>query len=221
MLRAGRAAFATLLDTWPDAGSVTICCGKGNNAGDGYVLAGLARELGLGVQLVQVGDADALAGDAAVARDWARARGVTQLDSPPCELRGAVVVDALLGTGARGELRSEFAALVDAINASGRGVLALDVPTGVQADTGEVASVAVRAAVTTTFIGRKFGLFTGPGVSYAGRVRFADLGVPPDVLAAVPGCPLLRWSELPPLPGRDPNAYKQSQGHVVVVGPCH
>ena len=71
MQRAGRAAFAELLDRWPSAASICVCCGKGNNAGDGYIVAGLACELGLAVQLVQLGEASERVGDAARARDWA------------------------------------------------------------------------------------------------------------------------------------------------------
>ena len=218
MQRAGRVAFAELLQRWPSVASISVCCGKGNNAGDGYVVAGLARELGLAVQLIQLGDPHMLVGDAARARDWAMARGLAQTDGPSAQLRGEVIVDALLGTGFIGGLRPAYTEMVGAINASQAGVLALDIPTGVVADTGAVGGDAVRADVTVSFVGRKIGLYTGPGKSWAGDVIFDDLSMPADVLHQVSGCPLLRYSQQAPMPRRDPNAYKQNQGHVLVVG---
>jgi NAD(P)H-hydrate epimerase len=100
-------------------------------------------------------------------------------------------------------------------------VLALDLPTGVDADTGAATDPAVRAAVTVMFIGRKLGLYTGAGVAFAGRREFAGLGVAKPVYRQVPGCPLLDYAGLGSecrLPPRDPGAYKQSFGHVAVIG---
>ncbi|MEQ8858804.1 MAG: NAD(P)H-hydrate dehydratase [Pseudomonadales bacterium] len=221
MLRAGRAAFRELLDRWPECRRVVVCCGKGNNAGDGYVVAGLARESGLAVTLWQLGSAADLGGDAARARDWAAARGVEPRPGPPSAVDGDVVVDALLGTGLRGELAGPFAACAVAINSSGLPVLAIDIPTGVNADTGSAAANAVWAAVTVTFIGRKLGLFTGPGIAHAGTVVFDDLSVPGAVYRALPGCPWLRYPALPSgyrLAARDANVYKQALGHLLVIG---
>ncbi|MBX3707224.1 MAG: NAD(P)H-hydrate dehydratase [Pseudomonadales bacterium] len=224
MTRAGQAALDCLLERWPDARALTVCCGKGNNAGDGYVVAALARRLGLAVELLQVGDPAALEGDAALARDMAQASGVAVAGAWPDAPAGDVVVDALLGTGLRGPLRPPYAAAVNWINGSGRPVLALDLPTGVDADTGSVTDPVVRAAVTISFIGRKLGLYTGPGRSVAGARRFAGLGVGAPVYRQVDGCPLLEYPELPAayrVPARDPGAYKQSFGHVLVVGGDH
>lgn len=220
MQRAGRAAFAELLQRWPGVKSISVVCGKGNNAGDGYIVAGLALELGLHVQIIQVGDPGDLQGDAGRARDWAYEKGLGTVHGPDAPLEGQVIVDALLGTGFAGALRPQFAQLAQRINDGGAdcGVLALDIPTGVLADTGVSVPGAVRADVTVTFIGRKAGLFTGPGVSLAGDVVYASLGLPDDVLRDVAGCPLLRMDEQPSLPGYDRNAYKQLQGHVAVVG---
>lgn len=225
MQRAGRAAFRVLTQHWPEAASITVCCGKGNNAGDGYLVAGLAQQAGLRVTLVQLGDPAALRGDAARARDWAASLGVDAQAGPPENIEGAVVVDALLGTGIEGELRPPFAETAARINDSGRPVLAIDVPTGVSADTGAVTEHAVRAAVTVTFIGRKLGLYTGPAVSHAGAVVFDDLGVPGAVYRAVPGgCPRLHYDTLTDayrLPARDANVHKHALGHLVVVGGDH
>jgi hydroxyethylthiazole kinase-like uncharacterized protein yjeF len=221
MERAGRAAFERLLQRWPRAGRITVCCGKGNNAGDGYVVATCAREAGLAVELLHVGDPALLTGDAALARDRAIAAGVTIARNWPESPSGDVIVDALLGTGLRGALTPAYADAVRWINAAGRPVLALDLPTGVDADTGAVTEPAVRAALTVSFIGRKLGLHTGAGVSFAGEREFVSLGVAASVYRQVAGCPLLDYRTLAPdrrLPPRDPGAYKQSFGHVAVIG---
>ncbi|MEQ9004608.1 MAG: NAD(P)H-hydrate dehydratase [Pseudomonadales bacterium] len=224
MQRAGSAAFETLLQRWPRARRLAVVCGKGNNAGDGYVIAGIARRLGLSVRLLQVGEAAALGGDAARARDWAAECGVAPESAAAVPADADVVVDALLGTGLRGGLAGDFAAAAAAINASDRPVLAVDVPSGVHVDTGSAAEGAVRAAVTVTFIGRKLGLHTGAGLDHAGEVIYRDLGVPEAVFRELPGCPWWRYEALPDayrVPPRGRNAYKHALGHVVVVGGDH
>lgn len=224
MQRAGRAAFEVLLQRWPDARRLVICCGRGNNAGDGYIIAGQAREIGLAVRLLQVGDADALRGDAARARRWAADRGVHPEIDDARPLQADVVVDALLGTGFRGTLDGPFAALSGRINAAGVPVLAVDVPSGVSADTGAADARAVRASVTVSFIGRKLGMHTGPGMSCCGDVVQQTLGVHAGVQRAVPGVPWWRYDGLPGwarLPRRDANIHKHALGHVVVVGGDH
>ena len=215
MLRAGRAAFDELATRWPRARSITVFCGKGNNAGDGYVIAGLARETGFDAQILQVG-AGHLKGDAALARQWAAERGATP-EPADAAARGEVLVDALLGTGLQGPPREAFADAVSRINAGGRPVLAVDVPTGISGDTGAAPGAAVRADVTVSFIGAKLGLHTGPGLSLRGDLIHARLGVPQSVFDAVPGCPLLTFQPewLPPL---GVNLYKHRAGHLVVVG---
>ena len=236
MQRAGRAAFDVLADHWPSARSITLFCGKGNNAGDGYIVAGLARQLGFDVQLLQI-DPGELQGDAAKARDWAAAQGVkptpaNETPAPTSEtprptnetptpmsetLRGDVLVDALLGTGLKGVLREPYLGAARRINASGRPVLALDVPTGVNGDTGGLAGEAVRADVTVSFIGPKLGLHTGPALGHRGELAHAGLGVPPSVLEAVPGCPLLKFDKCA-LPRLEPSLYKHRMGHLAVLG---
>ncbi len=215
MLRAGRAAFDVLTNRWPEARSITVFCGKGNNAGDGYVIAGLAHVMGLDAQVIKVG-AGGLRGDAELARQWAAERGVAP-DPAVAAPRGEVLVDALLGTGLNGPPRESFARVVRRINAGGRPVLAVDVPTGLNADTGGVCGEAVRADVTVSFIGPKLGLHTGQGLVLRGELVPADLGVPPSVLNAVPGCPLLMF-EPQSLPSLDPSLHKHRAGHLVVVG---
>ena len=229
MKRAGRAVFDEVRHRWPGGRSITVVCGSGNNAGDGYIVAGLAEEAGLDTTLLQVGDADRLRGDAARARDWALSVGV--VTSPFADgralARSDVVVDALLGTGVKGAVRPDHAAAIERVNSAGkaagkaagksagRPVVAVDLPSGVSADTGAVLGKAVHATVTVTFIGRKLGLFTGEGVDHAGEVVFDSLGVPDDVYGAAAGLRVLA----PPAPRqRLPSAHKNQFGHVLLIG---
>ena len=226
MKRAGLAAFDALTATFDACTSITVVCGKGNNAGDGYIVAGLARESGMRVELLQLGDPAGLQGDAATARDWALGSGVDirRLDeaAPQVEIGGEVVVDALLGTGITGEIRAGFAKAVDAINAAGRPVVAIDIPSGLDADTGAVLGKAVCADLTVTFIGPKRGLYTGAGVDRVGRVVYAPIGVPREVLDSIDGVPVARWSDWSRrLPERSRGAHKHLSGHVLVVGGDH
>lgn len=226
MRRAGRAVFDLLLDGWPRLRRLSICCGRGNNAGDGYVVAELALAAGFEVELIQLGDPGLLSGDAATARDDALSAGVRIIASEDGGVSpsGEVVVDALLGTGIKGPPRAPFARMIDAMNEYGRPVIAVDIPSGVAADTGAAAGAAVRAHTTVTFIGRKIGLYTGQGVALAGRRHFVSLGVGADVHARVEGLNWLTFAELaesPGLPVRTAEAYKQALGHVVVVGGDH
>lgn len=223
MRRAGRAVFEQMLAGWPGITRLSICCGKGNNAGDGYVVARLALEQGFEVELIQIGDQGALTGDAATARDEALALGlnITRTEDGGYQPRGELLVDALLGTGLSGAARGAYARLIEQMNRSGRPVVAVDVPSGVLADTGSAPGPAVRATLTVTFIGRKIGLHTGAGAALAGRIHYADLGVGDEVRRQVVGIPWLRFDELVAdrgLPRRDPNSYKQALGHLVVAG---
>lgn len=223
MRRAAEAAFDLLRSRWPQARTLTVFCGRGNNAGDGYVVAGLACSRALEVQLLQVTDAAGLKGDAARARDWALEQGVKiEPFTPEVTLRGDLLLDGLLGTGIEGEVRPEFAAAVEKINAAGLPVLALDVPSGLAADTGCVLGCAVRATVTITFIGVKRGLLTGEGPDCAGELAFDDLGLP-DALYTEQQAPkgirlLTLGGDDLQLPRRPRNAHKGRFGHVLLVG---
>jgi hydroxyethylthiazole kinase-like uncharacterized protein yjeF len=222
MSRAGQAALDTLGAHWPDARRLLIYCGAGNNAGDGYVLARLAAGAGLDVELVAVTDSGKLTGDAATAWRDCRDAGIeTRAFAEGTPAPDAdVVVDAVLGTGLDRELAGPFAAAVAAINRAGRPVLALDIPTGLAADTGHVLGAAVKAAVTITFVGRKAGLYLGLARDYCGEIEFSSLAIP----VAVPDAftPVLRELERADieraLPRRRPSAHKGDNGRVLVIG---
>jgi NAD(P)H-hydrate epimerase len=218
MERAGAAAFALLRRCWPQVRRIGVVCGVGNNGGDGFVLARLAREAGLEVMLYQVGEAARLRGDALAA---SRAVGMAAQPLVAGALRHCdVVVDALLGTGLSGEVRDEWHRAIAAINDSGRPVLALDIPSGLDADSGVPQGCAVRAEATITFIGLKQGLLTGAGPALCGALHFADLAVPSEVYvrvaAAARRLDLAQFRSL--LVPRARDAHKGDFGHVLVVG---
>ena len=218
MHRAGRASFDALRARWPGARSLTIVCGSGNNAGDGYIVAGCAKDAGFEVQLVQVAEPGKLVGDAAAACRFAQSRlGADVEQTEDWRVDGDVVVDALLGTGARGEVRPSYQAAIDTINAAGKPVVAIDVPSGVDADSGGLLTTRpVRADMTVTFVAAKLGLVTGDAVDYVGEVRFDDLEVPEAVYDR-PGVRVLDGTGLEGLVRRS-GAHKGDFGRLLVIG---
>lgn len=222
MTRAAAAALQALRTRWPQARRLRVLCGAGNNAGDGYVLARLARQAGLDVAVGWLCDPATLRGDARTAADDAAAAQVPIGPfAPPLLGEAEVIVDALLGTGLTRPLAGEWAAAVAAANAAAVPVLSLDVPSGLQADTGAILGEAIRAALTVTFIAPKLGLFTGTGPDCAGEVRLADLDVPAAVFDGTePAAMRVTAADLPAwLPGpRARSAHKGAFGHVLVVG---
>ncbi|MEI7036895.1 NAD(P)H-hydrate dehydratase [Fulvimonas yonginensis] len=220
MRRAAAAAFAALRRHWPQVRRIAVHCGPGNNGGDGFLLALQAHEAGFEVRVLALADASG-EGDAARARAACERGGVAVRrwregePLPEAELH----VDALYGTGLSRPPGAPASALIEAINASGVPILALDVPSGLDADTGHCPGVAVRADLTVSFIGAKRGLHTGQAPACTGRVELATLGLPETLWqAAVPDAHLLQPATLPPRP-RD--AHKGRSGHVLVIGGDH
>ena len=185
MDRAGTAVAAHVLRQFP--GRVTVVCGKGNNGGDGKVCARVLREAGRDVTIVD---------------------GVGDLGEPD------VIVDALLGIGLTDAPREDAARMIDLINASGRPVVSVDVPSGVNASTGEVPGVAVHASSTVTFGAAKVGLAIAPGFFHAGSVQIAPIGLRPreHEHALVPASALLE------VPRKQTRSTKYTAGSVLVVG---
>lgn len=219
MRRAAWAAFSSLRRHWPQARRIAVHCGPGNNGGDGFLLAALAREAGLRADVLALGDASA--GDAAAARQaWKDAGGAVRLWQAGDALPEADVhVDALYGTGLRRAPEPAAAALIDAINASGTPVLALDVPSGLDADTGQLPGTAIRADRTVSFIAAKRGLHTGRAANVAGALELDALGLPESLWRSTPpDAQLLLPTHLPPRP-RDAN--KGTNGHVLAIGGEH
>ncbi|WP_426159899.1 NAD(P)H-hydrate dehydratase [Pseudomonas sp. TSRC2-2] len=222
MQRAARATWRALVRQWPDANELTVLVGHGNNAGDGYLIAVLALRAGWAVRLLAVGDPQRLQGDAALAHAKALAAGVaSQHWTDDSELRG-VLVDALLGTGLSGEVRKPYAAVINAINASGLPVTAVDIPSGLCADTGRILGVAVHADLTVTFIGLKVGLFTGDAADHIGELVFNDLQASADIYSDIAvRARRLSQANLPRPAPRAPTAHKGRFGHVLLIGGDH
>lgn len=226
MKRAGEACVNELVRRWPGAGHVVVMCGNGNNAGDGFIVAGLLADRNIKATAMLVGREPAAGTDAGLAFEFCKASAArieTAAGNLRDELRQAdVVVDALLGTGLTGELRKGFAEAIGAVNSLAVPVLSVDVPSGLCADTGRILGQAIDATVTVTFIGRKLGLFTNDGPEVAGDVALDRLGVPEAVLEKIPASQAVACldhdAEILALPRRRRNAHKGSHGHLVVVG---
>ena len=221
MSRAGAAAFTALQKHWPQAKQIIAVCGAGNNGGDGYVVARLALQAGLKVRVLYLKQPEALKGDALTAFQDARDAGVPMQPFQGAELQEAdVVVDALLGTGLEREVQGLWQQAIKAINQHPDRVLAIDIPSGLHADTGAILGIAIQAALTVSFIGLKQGLFSGQGPQYCGRVLFDDLEVPTQVYQNMEPASYAYHGEdlLQLLPKRPRNAHKGDHGHVLVVG---
>ncbi|MFC4258292.1 NAD(P)H-hydrate dehydratase [Marinobacter lacisalsi] len=232
MQKAARAAFRQVLRHWPSAGHVVVLCGAGNNGGDGYLVALNALRHGLEVTCVAVADPQKLSGDARKAWRDADEAGVPMTDwsgldeSKKAGLSGdgVVLVDAMLGTGARGRPRSPVDEVIAWVNGSGRPVLAVDVPSGLDASLGTAEGEAVQADVTATFIGRKLGLVTGKGPHYAGQVAYETLGAERQIegCKVEPVAKLATWANRKvTLPALSPGAHKGDFGHVLIIAGDH
>ncbi|TCO74682.1 NAD(P)H-hydrate dehydratase [Chromatocurvus halotolerans] len=227
MSRAAAALHRCLVQRWPEADSVHVIVGTGNNGGDGWLLAERVWRRGGRVTVYQLGDPDRIRGDALRARQMALDSGVPSLPWRAGCLHNAtgLIVDAMLGTGLGGEVRGDAAAAIADINASGLPVLAVDVPSGLCADSGRRLGASVVADVTLSFIGRKRGLYTLDGPDCAGERLFDDLDVPASVLGRVPSAHCWQCldldTELEGLAPRAAASHKGRFGQVLVVGGDH
>lgn len=205
-----------------------VFAGKGNNGGDGYVIARHLANQGAKVKVFLLGEKTAVCGDARInldiidkmnidiieiisERDWDKIRvAATFADC---------LVDALLGTGFRGEVGGDMARVIDSINAAGKLVVAVDIPSGVEADTGRVCGKAVRAAYTVTFCLPKPGLFIYPGAHYAGELMVADIGIPTAIVTGqqIKQNILMAGAIRAILPQRSPDSHKGMNGRLAVV----
>lgn len=219
MTRAAHAAWRALRRRWPEAGELSVLAGRGNNAGDGYLIALLAQHAGWRVRVLAVGEPGSLRGDAARACAAAAEAGVEILPWSASVPLAGVLVDALLGTGLSGAVREPYAQVIELINHSGLPVLAVDIPSGLHADSGACLGVAVQADLTVTFIALKLGLFTGLGPQLCGELQFDDLQGDAELLTQAP-CVAQRLdvASVPRLPARSPLAHKGQFGHLLVVG---
>lgn len=234
MERAGAGATAHLLAAFPQLlsnkkhAAVLVLAGKGNNGGDGFVMARLLKKHGLACEVVLAAKRAAVSVDArrpmlAFARGRGRITELTQPDQLSLvrdKLRSCcVVVDALLGTGLNAPVRGLAAELIALVNASGRPVVAVDIPSGLDADRGQPLGTAIRAQLTATFGYPKLGLSLYPGLNYVGRLVVVDIGIAPEALDTVrPMVGLLSPQTVAHLlQPRQPESHKGSFGHLLVL----
>jgi NAD(P)H-hydrate epimerase len=224
MTRAGQAFFAAAVERYPAAHRWLILCGSGNNAGDGYVIARLALDAGLNVQVVACSDPAKLAGDAATARqdfnDHSNGSDALEWTGSIDAGEHDLLIDALLGTGLDRDLGGAYLDAVAAINATGLPALAVDIPSGLNGATGAIMGAAVNASLTVSFVGLKQGCLLGKGPDVCGELLLDDLGIAPVADTRVP--PSLhifgpaQAEQL--LPRRARSGHKGTYGHVLVIG---
>ncbi|MEL5235647.1 bifunctional ADP-dependent NAD(P)H-hydrate dehydratase/NAD(P)H-hydrate epimerase [Serratia bockelmannii] len=220
MLRAGQAAYVLARDTYPSCNHWLVLCGHGNNGGDGYVVARLAKAAGVQVTVIACEGARPLPPEAAAAREaWLAAGG----DILPANSRWpasvSLIIDGLLGTGLGSAPRAPYDALIEAVNRHSAPVVALDIPSGLLAESGATPGPVVRAAHTITFIGLKPGLLTGQARDWVGQLHQNTLGLSdwlakqPEQIQRLTAEALPRW-----LHPRRPCAHKGEHGRLLLVG---
>src|SRR3954451_23331046 len=216
MMSAGQAVAEAAMDL-VEQGSILVVAGRGNNGGDGFVAAAELAARGREVSVVLLCERDSLQGDAAsAARGW---KYPVLPFNPQAIGKPALIIDALFGAGLNRPVKGEPHDMIEAINANGAPVLSVDLPSGINGDTGAVMDVAVRATETVTFFRRKPGHLLLPGRLHCGETRVADIGIPASVLAHIElrtfeNTPAL-WRSSFPVPGDEGQKY--DRGHAVVV----
>jgi len=217
MENAGAAVVTEIVSRWTPR-SVTVLCGPGNNGGDGFVVARLLRHAGWSVRLGLLCDAEKLTGDAAL--NAGRWDGAVERLSPALLVGADLIVDCLFGAGLARSIEGELAELVCAVNACGVPVIAVDVPSGVDGNGGEVRGVSIKADVTVTFCRPKPGHYLLPGRVLCGQLIVCDIGITdqtirdirPSLMRNEPGI----WRAGIHWPGVD--GHKYHRGHLLVVG---
>jgi hydroxyethylthiazole kinase-like uncharacterized protein yjeF len=218
MENAGRAVADAVARRYPSgAPQVRIVAGPGNNGGDGFVTARILADRGFPVRVLLLGDRGKLKGDAAeAARRW---QGPIELASPQALAGAGVIVDALFGAGLDRPVTGEAAAIIEAINAAGVSVIAVDLPSGVHGNSGQVQEAGVSASETVTFFRKKPGHLLLPGRLHCGPVEVADIGISVNVLNAIKPALFVNapplWADHFPVPKAA--GHKYSRGHAVVM----
>ncbi len=229
MVLAGTAVFQILQSNYPSANKLIIFVGSGNNAGDGYIVAGKARSAGMGVEVIQLCSSEKLAGIAMKAYDYAKSSGVEMRPFDADLLDGCsshretLIIDAILGVGVNKSVTGLYERAIVAINSATHPVVSVDLPSGLNANTGCAMGVAVKADITVSFVGLKQGLLTGEGQDYSGQVFFERFDIPDNIYSSDGSLkPSSRRIDISYLKGRlkprKKSAHKGDHGHVVVLG---
>jgi hydroxyethylthiazole kinase-like uncharacterized protein yjeF len=226
MNKAARFSFHALVKEWPNTENLMVLCGSGNNAGDGYIVAALAKKRGWHVHILFASAPEKLKGDALSAYQLCldaevdcKAFSKAKFNSL-CKKENTIIVDALLGTGLKSDVLDLYAEIIKEANGQTCPILAIDIPSGLSANTGQALGVAIRADLTATFIGLKIGLFTGSGRNYSGKIIFSDLDLESEMFAHI--SPVAQRLDLEllltHLAPRPRDAHKGNCGHAMIIG---
>ena len=219
MERAAKYSFETLMNNNPS--SLTVFCGSGNNAGDGYLLAKMAIESGLTVKVITIESEDLLKNDAKNARDmFKQAGGVIERWSSNISLTNDWIVDAIFGIGLNRDVESPYKEAIEFINESKSKVLSIDIPSGLCGETGKIFGRAVSANITTTYVGRKSGLYLDSGPNFTGTIYFSDLDIDQSFYAEhKPSIKIVSEKEVSDvLSDRKQTSHKGDNGHILLIG---
>lgn len=221
MQRAGKAVYDHIRNHHPTVNRLSILCGCGNNGGDGFVVAKLAQQDGLEVQLYLSRDEGKISGDAKKAKqEWLNGDGeISSIDSFKAG-EAELIVDGLLGTGLSGDVREPIQVIIDKVNEANLPVVSIDIPSGLCSDTGAILGAAISANSTVTFIGVKQGLMTGQARNVVGELYFSGLGVNDEFerLVSHSSLRLSPKSVKQLLPQRSPTAHKGKHGRLLCIG---
>ncbi len=226
MERAGRSCVEEIIAEFGLNGRCVVMAGKGNNGGDGHVIARLLSQKGWNVKVIILADREQVVGDAAINLEKLPGSIINycthegQLPAIHMDeiFQADVIVDALLGTGLRSNVSGIYLEAIDLMNASGRPVVSVDIPSGIHGTTGRVLGEAVRAYITVTFAFAKLGHVLYPGAEHTGRLVVSDVGIPPKLMETVSGYDFLNEDTMRPmLHRRDRQAHKGHFGHCLIV----
>lgn len=217
MERAALAAYQQLLASQVNLSNILIVCGSGNNGGDGFALARLLNQANIKVTVLFVGHKDTCTSE--TIQQWNIAQ---KLAIPVCmttDIRNyTTIVDAIFGTGLSRNIDGELAILIDQINQSQATILALDIPSGIHAESGKVMGIAIKADQTISFGFKKIGCVLYPGANYVGDITVADIGISQQALVNMPpACFSYTETDLNLLPKRKANSHKGSFGKVLII----
>jgi NAD(P)H-hydrate epimerase len=230
MENAGRGATRFLLEQFPDIenNKVAVIAGRGNNGGDGFVMARYLKQKGIPVQVYLLAETDRVQGDALANLNLLKPLGVPVAEIPDgasfskfnSEMQGVDLwIDAILGTGLTSDVKGYFRTVIEYINGLNKPVFAVDLPSGLNSDTGQPCGTCICAAATATFAYAKTGHMVYPGADYTGKLKIVDIGIPPHIAAAVGPEHFLITAQLirTYLNPRPAEAHKGSTGRLLVV----
>lgn len=220
MLRAGRRVFEKCQLHMPNSDNYLVLVGHGNNGGDGYITASEAKNAGKHVVVCAVEPDRVLQGDTAKAQQrWLDTGGEITVFSSELLDKCDVVIDALLGTGTNSDIRNEYATIIDAVNQSSKPVISIDVPSGLEANTGQSMGRCIQADITVTFVGIKSGLVTGAGKQSCGQLIFDDLGIGKAFLGlARSTATIIELNNFGQMAPRQIHSHKGTYGRLLCVG---